>query len=57
MLVVDQGHVFDAYAVAVETWEHMYSVALHQLVPIYGILADHVHKMTEMGRAVGKRRP
>ena len=56
MLVVYQGHVFDAYTVAVETWEHVHAIALHQFVPIDCILADHIHEVTEMSGAIGERR-
>lgn len=55
MRIVDKGLILDSNTVAVESWEHVNSEALHKLVPIDDILADHVQKVAQVGRPVGER--
>lgn len=55
MHIMDKGLVFDSDTVAVKSWEHVYSEALHQFVAIDDILADHVYKVAQVGRPVSER--
>ena len=52
-----QGLILDCKAIAVEAWEHVYAISLHQLVSIDSIFSYHVHEVAQVSRPIGERRP